>query len=405
MRVGKSRLSGKIHLPPSKSHTMRSLILAAHAKGTSIIDNPLQSPDTLAMIQALQQLGVEVSGTSQLTVQGGLKEPQGVIDVGNSGIAYRFVTALAATSSKSVKITGDHSIQTRRVIKPLLSAVQQLGGEASVEDGVVTVKGPIRSGSAELEGADSQPISALLLTAPFLEGETSLKVQNPGERPWIDLTLHWLEKLEIAVEHQEYGHYKIQGGMTLDPFKTTIPADWSAAAFPIVAALVTKSPIQIEGLDLQDPQGDRTITQLLKPYCIGNLFIAPAPHWGGFVDCEGCIDALPVLAVLGCFGKAPLHLVNAAIARKKESDRLHAITIELRKMGANVLEFDDHLTIYPTALHAAELDSHADHRIAMALAVAAMGAEGTSTIHGASCIKKSFPHFIESFQQLGADIS
>ena len=404
MRISTSRLSGRISLPPSKSHTMRSLILAAQASGKSRLLNPLPSPDTKNMIKALQCLGVPIKEADHLEVHGGLKHEPVKIDVGNSGLVYRFITAMAALGDQEVQVTGDHSIRTRRTIKPLLSAIEQLGGKAKVENGVVTVQGPIRAGHATLDGSASQPISALLMTAPFLEGETTLTVENPGEKPWIDLTLHWLKKMNVTVEHKGYSEYRISGGHKPKPFEITIPSDWSAATFPIVAALITNSPLQIDGLDLDDAQGDKKIIEWLAPHIQGNLFVRPGPISGGTIDVNDCIDSLPILAVLGCFAQSPLHLVNAKIARQKESDRLHAITVELRKMGGIVLEFEDSLTIYPSKLHGASLESHADHRIAMALAVAAMGASGASEIKGASCIEKSFPNFVEAFQGVGAHI-
>lgn len=404
MRISKSRLSGKLTLPPSKSHTMRSLMLAAQIKGSSTIRNALPSPDTKRMIQALAALGVPTKQGDPLTVEGGLNLEPVRIDVGNSGLAFRFITSLAALGNQKVEVTGDHSIQTRRPIQPLISAIQQLGGKAEFKKGVVHIEGPIRAGKAQLDGSASQPVSALLMTTPFLDGETILTVENPGEKPFIDLTINWLKKLGIQIEHEDYKTYRIQGGYTPDAFDVTIPSDWSSAAFPIVAALVTRSPLQIEGLDPNDSQGDKKIVDWLSAHITGNLFVTPGEIQGGILDVNDCIDAVPILAVLGCFASYPLHLVNAKIARFKESDRLHAITLELRKMGALILEFEDSLTIYPSKLHAATVESHADHRIAMALAVAALTCEGETEILGASCIEKSFPHFAETFRSIGAQI-
>lgn len=405
MRVSKSRLSGSISLPPSKSHTMRSLILAAQAEGRSRVHNPLPSPDTQSMVLALQALGIPIKEGDGLEIEGGLKPITAKIDVGNSGLAYRFITAVAALGNQKVHVTGDHSIRTRRIIQPLLSGIEQLGGKTDITDGIVTVCGPIKAGHATLDGTDSQPVSALLMAASSLEGETMLYVENPGEKPWIDLTLFWLKRLGATVENESYTKYRIKGGFKPKAFEITIPADWSSAAFPIVAALITQSPLEIQGLDLEDPQGDKKIMEWLAAHLYGNLFVRPGAICGGTIDVNDSIDSLPILAVLGCFAQSPLHLVNASIARKKESDRLHAITLELRKMGGIVLEFPDSLTIYPSRLHGAVVDSHEDHRIAMALAVAGMGASGTTEIQGASCIEKSFPNFTESFRAIGANIS
>lgn len=378
---------------------MRALVLASLAKGTSRIHNYLLSPDVDHMIEALRKLGARVEKKQSIEVQGGLSPKAGTIDAGNSGIVYRFAGALAALGNERIELTGDDSIRNRRPISPLLSGVEQLGGET----GKVWVKGPLCSGRAKLDGALSQPVSALLIAATALEGETELEVTNPGEQPWIEVTLHWLRKMKVDVTHTNYEKYRVKG-CALQPFETTIPADWSSAAFPIAAALVTHSPLQIEGLDLDDVQGDKMIAQWFSSHLRGNLFVEPGPILGGTFDMNACIDAVPIMAVIGCFAKAPFHLINAGVARKKECDRLHAITKELRKMGGNVLEFEDRLTIYPSTLHGAHLDSHNDHRMAMALAVAALGTGGC-TIENTKCIQKSFPNFVEKFQNIGAKIS
>ena len=367
---------------------MRALFLAEQAEGRSTIDNLLPSDDTRRMIEALEN------------IKNGAK-----IDVGNSGLAYRFCTARAALERDPISITGDDSIQKRRPIKELLGALQQLGAKTAVKDGVVTVQGPIRSGAIEIDGAASQPVSALLMTTPFCEGRTTITVHNPGEKPFVDLTLFWLSRVGIEVKREGYHRFVVEGNQKIAPIKTEIPADWSAAAFPIVAALITNSTLQIDGLDLDDPQGDKKIVQWLSPHICGNLFVTPGPILGGTIDVNDCIDALPILAVLGCFAKQPLHLINAKIARFKESDRLAAITRELRKMGGHILEFEDSLTIFPSKLHGTKLFSHKDHRIAMALAVAALAAEGPSEIEDTACIAKSFPNFVETFQSVGANIS
>lgn len=404
MRIEKSRLSGKISLPPSKSHTMRSLIFASLAKGKSKIHNFLPSPDTTSMIQALSSLGVSIKVEKCIEVDGGLSHKTALIDVGNAGQVYRFVSALAALGDKRVEFVGDHSITSRRPIAPLLSGIGQLGGIAKQEKGKVVIQGPISAGKVELDGTFSQPVSALLMAASALEGETSIQVQNPGERPWIDLTLHWLKKMGIEVSHQNHMKFKIKG-KKIESFETSIPADWSSAAFPIVAAIITNSCLQIEGLDFEGAQGDKIIASWLEEHLLGNLFVHPTEIRGGTIDVNTCIDALPILAVLGCFATSPLYLINAFPARKKESDRLHAMTKELRKMGGNILEYPDRLVVYPSQLHGATLHSHDDHRVAMALAVAGMNASGVTFIENASCIKKSFPNFIEAFQKIGAKIS
>ncbi len=256
-------------------------------------------------------------------------------------------------------------------------------------------------------------MSGLLIATSFLKGTTQLTVTDPGEKPWIDLTLSWLKRLGGQVVHENYERYTIQGHLRYNGFEMTIPGDFSSAAFPLVAAILTNSTLTLENLDYEDSQGDKKIVEILKEMGAHleihqeekRITVRAGPVLKGItIDANAIIDAVPILAVLGCFSSGKMEITNAAIARKKESDRLHAISTELRKMGAQIEEREEGLIIHQAHLKGASLNSHADHRIAMALAVAAMGAKGSSTIHNCGCIAKSYPSFVDDFRNLGAEI-
>ncbi len=420
LSITPSQLKGKIFIPPSKSHTMRALIFASMGKGKSAIANYLPSPDIEAMVKALGLLGVKIEKKGALLEvegRGELSACRDVIDAGNSGQILRFIGCLATLLPTYTVITGDESIRTRRPIAPLLSAITQLNGWAfsTKLDGrpPIIVKGPITPGHALLSGEDSQPISGLLMAASFLEGKTTLEVVHPGETPWIDLTLSWLQKLGGKIEHDNYSRYAIQGPLGYDGFEASIPGDCSTAAFPLAAAIITGSQVTLENIDMLDVQGDKKVIDLLstrgaqleidlqkKRVCVkeGSVFT------GGTIDVGAFIDAIPILAVMACFAEGDTLLVNGAIARTKESDRLHAIALELGKMGACIEEREDGLKISPSPLRGAFLHSHFDHRIALSLSVAALAARGPSRIVEAACIAKSYPTFIPDFQRIGASI-
>jgi 3-phosphoshikimate 1-carboxyvinyltransferase len=414
-----STLSGSVRIPPSKSHTLRAILFASLAEGESHIHGYLPSPDTQAMIKACQQLGayIEPSPTT-LNIKGTAGKPNlpnDVIDAGNSGQVLRFIAAIAGLINGHVVITGDASIRFNRPISPLMKGLSDLGATCISTKGddhaPVIIKGPTTPGTAHLDGADSQPVSALLIASAFMEGTTTIKVNNAGEKPWIDLTLAWLDRLAIDYEHDNYTHYKIHGGNTIQAFEYTVPGDFSAMAYPLAAALITQSNITIGNIDMTDAQGDKKIIQTLQnmgAHIItheNQLDITPSnPLQGATIDVNDFIDALPILAVIACYTQKTTTLYNAAIARKKESDRLATITQELRKMGANITEKSDTLIITPAPLHGAKLAAHNDHRIAMSLAVAALGAQGPSTIDGCQCIAKSYPNFCEDMNALGANI-
>lgn len=420
-RVEASRLAGRVQIPSSKSHTLRAILFASLAQGQSHLQHCVASPDAAAMIQACRALGARITeredGLLIEGVAGRPQTPENVIDAGNSGIVLRFIGAVAALTESYTVITGDASIRHQRPVQPLLEGLKGLGAFAVSAQGQgrapIIVRGPLQGGSTRLSGEDSQPVSGLLIASAFAPGRTEIFVDHPGEKPWIDLTLDWLQRLGIACHHENYTHYVLEGGAQYAGFEYAVPGDFSSAAFPLVAALITGSEITLENLDLEDIQGDKALIPALQKLG-AHLVIDPAHHrievkhtsrlQGGQIDINDFIDALPILAVLGCFTATPLTLANAAIARQKECDRLACITQELRKMGAQIVETPDSLTIHPGKLRAAVLHSHHDHRLAMALAVAGLRAEGVSTIEDTACVAKTYVEFVKAMQALGAKI-
>lgn len=409
--VRKSTLKGKVAVPPSKSHSIRALLFASMAEGTSTVTNLLSSPDVERMAEAMRQGGAQITGEKIVGSQLHFKD--GVIEAGNSGQVLRFVGALAALGDKSVTITGDESLQRQRPVVPLVEGLTGLGAKVSSVGGraPITVQGPIGAGKTSLPGEDSQPVSALLMAAAKLDGTTEIEVSSPGETAWIDLTLDWLKRMGVPCRHEHYERYWVEGGSSIPAFTYTVPGDWSAAAFPIVAALVTGSKVTIEGLDPSDVQGDRAIVDVLQQMGADISFEGKSVTVRGGQELQGVtidinplIDAVTILAVLACFASSPTTITNGAIARQKECDRLSCIALELKKMGADIDEREDGLIIRPSKLKGAKVKSCGCHRMAMSLAVAGMGAEGITEIEGVECAGKSFPHFDQVMREVGADI-
>lgn len=418
-KVAASSLKGSVSVPSSKSHTIRALLFGLMGRGVTHIYHPLPSPDTDAMVSALQEFGAKVSLLpDQIEIEGiagKIRAVENVIQSGNSGQVLRFMGALAALSPTYTILTGDHSIRHNRPVKPLLDALKQLGAFAvssRLDDcAPIIVKGPIQPGKATLSGEDSQPVSALLMAASFLSGITDLYVTSPGEKPWIALTLSWLDRLGIKYENENFTHYRLFGNASYNGFTYTVPGDFSSAAFPIAAALITRSEITLQNIDMDDVQGDKKLIEVLiamgakmewDPYHKTLAVKKGGLLKGQEIDVNDFIDALPILAVIACYAEGTTKIVNASIARKKESDRIHSMAKELKKMGAQIEEREEGLIISSSALHGAHLESHSDHRIAMSLAIAALGAEGGSLIEGVGCVTKSYPTFARAFQQLGA---
>ena len=416
-----SSVQGTVIIPPSKSHTLRAILFAAMANGDSEIRNFLHSPDATAMIEAMRSFGASIEITADdlriRGLNGQLTSAENVIDAGNSGQVLRFVGALAALSPAYTVVTGDHSIRHNRPVKPLLDALSQLGALAASSrlDGYapIIIKGPMQPGYTQLPGEDSQPVSGMLIATSFLQGKTTIEVTSPGEKPWIDLTLFWLKKFGIEIPHQNYARYTVPGSARIDNFSLSIPGDFSSAAFPMAAALVTNSELTLTNIDMQDCQGDKKLINVLQQMGakidIDNekksLTVRKNSHLKGQrIDVNDFIDATPILSVIGCFADGTTEITHASIARKKESDRLHAMATELKKMGATIEEKPDGLIISHSPLRGAHLSSWQDHRIAMSLAIAALGASSETWIEGAGCVAKTYPSFVHDFRAIKAEI-
>jgi 3-phosphoshikimate 1-carboxyvinyltransferase len=419
LRVEKSELAGTAVIPTSKSHTMRALLFASLAEGKSEINGILRSPDTDRMIYAAAAMGATIKReNTDIIIEGiaGFPKFHGdIIDAGNSGQVLRFCAALAALSPNYTIFTGDRSIRTQRPMQPLLDGLAGLGVFAVSATGngyaPIIVKGGVTNYKTELDGEDSQPVSALLILAAAIAGKTiEITVRNPGEIPWVEFTLYWLKKLGVEYTNRDHINFTVTG-RRIQGFNYTVPGDFSSAAFPIAAALVTGSEIAVENLDMNDPQGDKDALDIFSQ--MGAVFSyrtdgvkvhKTADLRGADVNINRCIDFLPMLAVTAAFATTPTRIRGAAIARKKESDRITAIAQELSKMGGVLEEHEDGLTVYPSKLHGASVYSHKDHRIAMSLAVAGLAA-GATEITDTACIDKSFPDFMEIMSSLGAKLS
>lgn len=419
--VRRSSLKGTISCPSSKSQTLRALLFGSLAKGKSHIYTPLSSPDTEAMVKACRLFGasiniflnyIEIEGVNG-TISSSFKS----IDAGNSGIVLRFCSAIGALGSAPFTVTGDHSIQTQRSVMPLLLGLKQLKVKTSClkNDGYapIEIQGPLCGGVATIEGADSQPVSALLIAGAFCGAPIQLNAQNAGEIPWVALTLEWFDRLGIPYQNNAYSSYELTGNAQIEGFTYHVPGDCSSAAFPLAAALITGSALTLTNIDLNDPQGDKELFYILQRMGASikidekekKIDVKEGSILSGIrVDLNSCIDALPILAVVACFAKGETHIYNAAVARGKESDRLSCMTKELKKMGADIVETSDGLIIKNSILHGTLVHSHEDHRIAMALAVAGMAASGETVISSVACVAKTFSTFVDDFRALGANI-
>jgi 3-phosphoshikimate 1-carboxyvinyltransferase len=418
LKVRKSNTSGKIKIPGSKSHTIRGLFFASLAKGKSEIRNPLISDDAESAIETCKALGAKIQVLEdKYIVEGFNAEPSApgdVINVGNSGTTLRFGTVTAALGEGYSVFTGDQQIR-KRPLGSLLKAINNLGAQAistrNNDMAPVIVKGKIKGGVTDLDSVTSQYPSALLINAPLFEKDTEINITRLNEIPYVDITLWWLDKLGIKYENNNYNSFYLKGGQRYNAINTTIPGDFSSATFFAVQAAISGGEFILDNLDINDPQGDKEVFSILEDMGASvkvqdqSITIKGNGLKGREIDMNAIPDALPAMAVAGCFADGETRLVNVPQARLKETDRIKVMCEELKKMGADIRELEEGLIVRRSNLKGCRLKGYGDHRIVMALSLAGLNAEGETTIDTAEAIKVTFPEYVQLMKNSGGDMS
>ncbi len=415
--VTPSRLGGTVAIPGSKSHTIRALAFGLLAGGESCIASPLDSSDTRSCLAMARSFGADVAENDDTWSIGGLggriPAPGDVIDVGNSGTTLYIGMGIAALGEGRTVFTGDAQIRSRPA-GGLLDALASLGVEAFSTRGngmpPLVVGGGLKGGRARVEAVTSQYLTSLLIAAPLAERDTLIEVPLLNEKPYVTMTLSWLDRLGIRYANDDYRSFMIPGSQGYRGFNVRIPADFSSATFFMVAAAVTGSELLLEGLDWNDTQGDREALTILEEMGVaveigeGAIRVKGGSLKGGTFDLNAIPDALPALAVAGCLARGETRLVNVPQARLKETDRIRVMREELSKMGADINELPDGLVIRGGALRGARVNGRHDHRAVMALAVAGLAARGETVVETAESAAVTFPGFRDLMASIGADI-
>ena len=414
-----SRLQGSVDIPGSKSHTIRAVAVASLADGESRIEAPLASADTLAAVEAYTGLGATIDRQSDscwvIRGTGGRpKAPDNVIDVKNSGTSLRLAVGSASLLDVGQAVfTGDDQIR-RRPIGPLVRSLNDLGASVNCTRGngcaPVVVSGRLKGGKTRIEAVTSQFLSSLLLNCPLADGACEIDVPVLNEQPYVHVTLAWLDRCGIQLERDELRHFRIPGGQRYKPVHVRVPADFSSATFFLAAGALGDNDILVKGLDFNDPQGDKAVVDFLRQMGAridmgpDGVRVRGGQLTGCELDLNATPDALPMLAVVGCFARGQTRLVNVPQARLKETDRIAAMRAELSKMGAKITERPDGLVIEESNLRSATVEGHYDHRVVMALAVAATAISGQTRITTAEAVAVTFPTFLAGMSALGGKL-
>lgn len=409
-------LAGEVLIPPSKSMSHRAVICAGLSEGISTINNVGISQDIEATCEAMRSLGITVEkAASSLRIKGSAapKLKNSRIDCRESGSTLRFIIPIAALTGKPVAFYGEGRLVERSLV-PYFNIFDNQGIKYETDGGKLPLRinGRLAPGEFELEGnISSQFISGLLFALPLLEGDSQIKVTTELEsKPYIDLTLMALEDFSIHIENNDYRTFNVKGRQKYRATDYTVPGDFSQAAFWLAAGALG-ADLACKGLDMESLQGDKSVVDIIGK--MGgkividkdNVRVLTSDTIGTVIDASQCPDLVPILAVLGALSEGRTEIVNAGRLRLKESDRLKAVSSELGKLGACIMEMQDGLIIDGRkSLRGGRVDSWNDHRIAMALAVAATRCEEPVIISNASCVKKSYPDFWAHYKALGGRI-
>ncbi|MHB8632981.1 MAG: 3-phosphoshikimate 1-carboxyvinyltransferase [Thermoplasmatota archaeon] len=417
MRIRAGSLSGRAVAPPSKSETHRALLLAAQAAFPCRVAAPLVSADTAATLGCLVALGARPEVGRDIHFTPAPLAPTGAtLECANSGTTLRLLAATVARWGTPVTLDGDSSLR-RRSSAPLWQALASGGVSCRSRGGLapVTLQGPLRGGAFHLPaGASSQFASALLLSLPFVGADSTVALESPiASRPYVDVTLAVAREAGLAIEEGHPGLFRIRGRQGVTASRLSVGGDWSSAAFLLAGAAVTGGAVTVTGLQVDSMQGDRSIVEQLERFgarvqvadgqatCQGGSLASP-----GTVDVTATPDLFPILAVVAACARGTTHFVGGSQLRAKESDRIEAMAAGLRALGVKATPGPETLTVEgaPGHLAGAHLKTHGDHRIHMALAVAALAASGSSEVEGPDSVAVSYPSFHADLRTLGAAV-
>jgi 3-phosphoshikimate 1-carboxyvinyltransferase len=414
----KRDINAVINVPGSKSYTQRALITSSLAGGKSVLRDALISEDTQHLITALSSLGANITQEHRdLTVEGTggkLVTPSSALYLGNNGTGLRFLVGTVSLGHGTFVLDGTSRMR-QRPIQPLVDALNNMGVNALCVEGSgcppvqVEARG-LPGGKARLNTAlSSQYVSSLLLAAPYAEEDIEIGISSLiPSWPYVKLTLDVMMRFGVEVSLSEERIFHVKAGQAYQPKEYTIEGDLSSATYFMAAAAVAGGTIRMPNVKGDSLQGDLRLLEILETMGCGVSTSAEglevtgplSNHEDLSFDLNDVPDMVPALAVVSAFRKGKTILNNILHLRVKESDRVAALTRELRKIGAQVEKKADGMIIQGIANSGAEIDCYNDHRIAMSLAIAGLAIEGVS-IKDPDCVKKSFPDFWEKLDSLG----
>ncbi len=411
------RVAGRVRPPGSKSLTNRALVVAALAKGRSTLSGALDSEDTQVMVESWRKLGVAVDhnaarGTMKVTGCGGqIPATSADLFLANSGTSIRFLTAAVSLGRGEYRLDGVPRMR-ERPIEDLLAALRTLGSDARGEAGTgcppvrVRAKG-LRGGIVRVPGGQSsQYASALLMAAPYAAGD--VRIELTGEvvsEPFVRMTVAVMRDFGMVVEMPQPNQFVVPAGQVYTGQLYDIEPDATAAGYFWAAAAITGGEVTVEGIGPTSPQGDVALVDLLEKMGAkvrrtrDSITVTGQPLHGIEADMRAISDTTLTLAVVAAFATGPTTITGVEHIRKQETDRIAALTTELRRIGVQVTERQDGLVIHPSPPRGATIETYNDHRMAMSFALAGLRVPGI-VISNPACTAKTYPQFFDDLKRV-----
>ena len=418
VKISPKPLAGNINIPPSKSLSHRAIISAALSQKESNIRNLIFSEDINATCRAMENFGAKIEKTSEnsIKLRGSLPLSfnGGDIDCKESGSTLRFLIPISLLTEEKILFKGQGKLVSRP-LDPYYKIFDQKKIKYKTHRGnlPLEVEGLLKPGIFRIDGGvSSQFVTGLMFALPLLNGDSKIVITNELEsKAYVDLTMDILNKFGVKIINNDYKDFEIKGNQEYGARDYRVEGDFSQGAFWLVAGILGDN-INVEGLNIDSLQGDKAILSLIEEMG-GNIDIKDpwisvkkSKTRGLVIDGSQWPDIVPILAVLASLSQGQTKIINAKRLRIKESDRLKAISTELRKLGAHIEELEDGLIIIgKDSLSGGQVDSWNDHRIAMALAIASIKCRKDLIITNSHVVQKSYPHFWEDFKSLGGHVN
>ncbi|CUU50578.1 3-phosphoshikimate 1-carboxyvinyltransferase [Clostridium beijerinckii] len=422
LKIYPGKLSGEVKIPPSKSMAHRAVICAALGDGVSKVTNIDYSDDIIATIEAMIALGAKITKKEDYLEVYGVNSPENIeansvkeqrtIDCNESGSTLRFLVPIAALFDGVNRFVGRGNLG-KRPLDTYYKIFNEQGIKYSYKDGILDLKteGKLKAGEFKMEGnISSQFITGLLFTLPLLDGDSKIVITTEMEsKGYIDLTLRAIKDFGVEIINNNYEEFIIKGNQIYKSIDYRVEGDYSQAAFFFCADALS-SNIVLNDLKLDSLQGDKEVIDILQRMGLklnnkdnGLIGSASLGLKSTIIDGSQCPDIIPVVSLVAALSEGTTEIINAGRLRIKECDRLAAVTSELNKLGAKIIEKEEGLIIegVKELKGNVEVWSHKDHRIAMTMAIASTMCKEPIILKDYECVSKSYPQFWDDFKNLG----